>query len=224
MSGRLIVMESGTDASGKETQTERLYNRLQTEGYRVRRVEYPNYDSDSSALIKMYLNGEFGDDPSEVNSYAASAFYAVDRYASFKQDWQEFYESGGIIIADRYTTSNMVHQASKIDDVQKRDGYLDWLWEFEFDKIGLPVPDAVIFLDLSPEESTKLMSKREGSRLQKDIHESNFQYQLKTYQNACQIADKYDWDIVDCLEEGKLKTIAEIHQEIYRLVKPKLEE
>ncbi len=129
--GKLIVIE-GSDGSGKATQTKKLYDKLVKENKNVKKVEFPNYESESSALIKMYLNGEFGKEPDSVNPYVSSTFYAVDRFASYKKDWEEFYLKGGIIIADRYTTSNMIHQAAKIKDVQAKDNFLNWLWDFEF--------------------------------------------------------------------------------------------
>ncbi|MGL5513007.1 MAG: dTMP kinase, partial [Sporomusa sp.] len=149
MQGKLIVIE-GTDGSGKATQSKQLVDRLKAEGVLVRKVDYPNYQSQSSALVKMYLNGEFGNRPENLNAYAASAFYAVDRIASYKKEWEEFYLHGGIVIADRYTTSNMIHQAVKITDVGEKKTYLDWLVDFEFTKCGLPVPDTVIFLAMPP--------------------------------------------------------------------------
>ncbi|WP_025434571.1 dTMP kinase [Peptoclostridium acidaminophilum] len=221
MKGKLFVIESGTDSSGKATQTLRLFERLLAEGFNVRKVEYPDYESDSSALIKMYLKGEFGDRPEDVNCYAASAFYAVDRYASFQKNWREFYEAGGIVIADRYTTSNMVHQASKIEDEAEKEEYLEWLVDFEFEKFRLPEPDEVIFLDMPPSVSIELMRERNNKftgESEKDIHEKSCDYLVKTYENARQIASKYGWKSVDCVREGNLRTIDEIHDEIYSCI------
>ncbi len=221
MTGKLIIIESGTDASGKATQTGLLFDRLAGEGYSVRKIEYPNYDSPSSSLIKMYLKGEFGLAPEDVNPYAASAFYAVDRYASFHKEWKDFYQSGGIVIADRYTTSNMVYQASKIEDTVERSRYLEWLWDLEFNKFGLPVPDCVIFLDMHPEISRELMKDRKNKftgGAEKDIHEGNYEYLLKSYNNACQVAARYHWDRIKCFHEGRLKTIEDVHREIYRII------
>lgn len=216
--GKLVVLEAG-DGSGKATQTNKLYERLLKEGYKVLKIEYPNYKSNSSALIKMYLNGEFGQNPEDINAYAASTFYAVDRYASFKKEWEQFYKEGGIVLADRYTTSNMVHQASKINDISEKEKFLDWLWELEFKLMGLPVPDKVLFLDMPPEYSFKLMMERKnkftGSK-EKDIHERNNSYLIQSYNNACYIADKYNWDKIKCVENESIKTIGEIHESIYK--------
>ncbi len=222
MKGKLIVIESGTDSSGKATQTKKLCERLESEAYIIKKVEYPNYESDSSALIKMYLSGEFGENPEDVNAYAASTFYAVDRYASYQKYWKEFYVSGGVIIADRYTTSNMIHQGSKIEDKPEKYDYLEWLQEFEFEKIGLPRPDMVIFLNMPPNVSMRLMANRNNKftgEEQKDIHEKNKSYLEKTYENGYELAKKYNWEIIDCVEYNRVKTIDEIHNEIYEKVK-----
>lgn len=225
MKGKLIIIEAGSDASGKATQTKKLFARLKAEKHNIRKVEYPNYKSDSSALVKMYLNGEFGYKPEDVNAYAASTFYSVDRYASYMKEWKRYYQNGGIVLADRYTTSNMVHQASKIDDTAEWEKYLDWLWDLEFVKLGLPVPDMVIFLDVPPDITNGLISKRNnkitgGSK--KDIHESDSEYLKKTYKNACRIAEKYGWKRIGCTEGGLLRSIDDIHNEIYDYVEKNL--
>ncbi|WXR60509.1 thymidylate kinase [Peptostreptococcaceae bacterium AGR-M142] len=222
MSGKLIIIESGSDGSGKATQSKKLYDRLLEEGYKVRKVEYPNYESSSSSLIKMYLKGEFGDKPDDVDAYVASTFYTVDRYASYKREWEEFYLGGGIIIADRYTTSNMVHQASKIDDIKQRDEYLDWLFDYEYNLYKLPQPSQVIFLDVNPDVTFKLMENRNNKfsgDSKKDIHESNMNYLKKTYENSLYIANKYNWTKINCIENQNLRTIDDIHDEIYSKVK-----
>ncbi|MCT4607015.1 MAG: thymidylate kinase [Marinisporobacter sp.] len=225
MKGKLFVIESGVDASGKATQSEKLYNRLLNEGIKIKKITFPNYDSDSSALVKMYLNGDFGSKPNDVNPYTASTFYAVDRYASYVKDWKKFLEAGGIIIADRYTTSNMVHQASKFCTQEQKKEFLDWLWDLEFKKMELPVPDEVIFLNMSPEVSYQLMKNRANKisgEMKKDIHERDLKYLQKTYENALWIAEKYDWRKVQCIKNQELKSIDEIHEEIYQIVKENL--
>ena len=221
MKGKLIIIESGSDASGKATQTRKLVERLSNEYNNVRKVEYPNYESESSALVKMYLRGDFGKNPSDVDPYVASTFYAADRYASFKTEWEEFYNNGGIIIADRYTTSNMVHQASKMDEAD-RDKYLDWLFDYEFNLYKIPQPDCVIFLDVPIEFSQKLMENRKNKITgedKKDIHESDIEYLTKSYNNSLYIADKYNWNKINCVENENLRTIEDIHEEIYKIVK-----
>lgn len=218
MRGKLIVIE-GTDGSGKATQSGLLAERLRTEGIAVRKVDYPNYQSQSSALVKMYLNGEFGNRPEDLNAYAASAFYAVDRIASYKKEWENFYLQGGVVIADRYTTSNMIHQAVKISDRTEQNNYLDWLWDFEFVKCGLPVPDMVFFLAMPPAVSKQLLCGRENKAgSSRDIHEQNHAYLELCYKNACHIADRFGWHRIDCTGAGQLKDVAIIHSEIYRQV------
>ena len=217
MHGKLIVIE-GTDGSGKATQSGLLVERLTREGLRVRKVDYPNYQSKSSALVKMYLSGEFGDKPDAVNPYAASAFYAVDRIASYKKDWEDFYLGGGIIIADRYTTSNMIHQAAKIKDEAAKSEYLEWLLDFEYGKCGLPEPDAVIFLAMPPQASRELMKGRENKAGSVDIHEQNSAYLEECYRNACRVAEKFNWLKLECQRDNVIKSIEEIHTEVYDAV------
>ena len=216
--GRLYVIE-GSDGSGKATQSKLLYDRLLSENKKVRLISFPDYESDSSVLVKMYLAGEFGTDANDVNVYAASTFYAVDRFASFTKDWQNFYSNGGIIIADRYTTSNMVHQAAKIKNINKKDKYLDWLWNLEFELFKLPVPDLVLFLDVKPEISQKLMENRLNKitkETKKDIHENNSRFLFESYNNALYVAKKYDWKIINCNEGGKIASVETIHKKIYK--------
>lgn len=221
MRGKLIVIESGSDASGKATQTAKLYERLLSEGYNIKKVEYPNYDSDSSALVKMYLRGDFGKNPSDVDPYVSSTFFAGDRYASYKTEWEEFYKSGGIIIGDRYTTSNMVHQAAKMNE-DERDKFLDWLFDFEFNLYKLPKPDAVVFLDVPISFSQKLMADRKNKITgedKKDIHESDINYLTRSYNNSLYIADKYNWNKINCVKDNNLRSIEDIHEEIYNYIK-----
>ena len=216
MKGRLIVIE-GLDGSGKATQAKRLAAALQQRGKRVREISFPNYESPSSALVKMYLSGAFGTQPGDVNAYAASSFYAVDRYAGMKQDWGDFYEDGGILIADRYTTSNAVHQCCKLPREQW-DQFLDWLFDFEYGLLGLPAPDLVVYLRLGIETSQHLMSERyHGDEKKKDIHESNMAYLEQAHLAADYCAGRYAWKTVDCAENGSLRTIEEIGAEVWTL-------
>ena len=216
--GKLIVLE-GTDGSGKATQTKALYDRLAREGYSLRKVDFPQYGEDSSALIKMYLGGEFGDKPSDVNAYAASTFYAVDRFASYKKSWGEFYHQGGVILADRYTTSNAIHQGSKLHGKERED-YLSWLFDFEYGLMGLPKPDLVIYLDVPVEVTAGNMQKREAeTNTTADIHEKD-----KTYLNACrqaagEAADRFHWRRIACTKDGAMRSIEDIHQDVYSAVK-----
>ncbi len=219
MGGKLIVLESGTDASGKATQAKKLHKRLLAENIPVHKVEYPDYKSDSSALIKMYLRGEFGEKAEDINPYAVSTFFSVDRYASYQKKWKKLYKNGEIIIADRYTTSNMVYQGAKYDDIEEKQKYINWLRDLEFKKFSLPFPDCVLFLNIPPEISINLMQRRFVKKEEKDIHEMNYKYQYKTYKTACWLAEKFDWYTINCTENGKIKTREQIHEEIYEIVK-----
>jgi dTMP kinase len=219
--GKLIVIE-GTDSSGKETQTKKLYERLANEIEKVRKISFPNYESPACEPVKMYLAGAFGDNALNVNPYPVSTMFAIDRYASYKMDWESFYNAGGIIVTDRYTTSNMVHQASKIENIDEKFKYLGWLEDLEYNKMGIPKPDLVIFLNMPTEMAVKLMEARKNKitgEEKKDIHEKDTSYLKKSYDNACDIAKKYNWQEIKCVENKRLKTIEEIGEEIYTLVK-----
>lgn len=218
MSGKLIVFE-GTDGSGKATQTNLLVEALRTEGRTVRQLTFPRYDQDSSMLVRMYLGGAFGTDPNAVNPYAASTFYAVDRYASYMQDWGEYYRQGGMVITDRYTTSNAVHQAGKLPDGACQE-YLDWLFHFEYDLMGLPKPDLVIYLDLPAELSASLRRQREqDTGTHADIHEADENYLRRCRENAMRVVDYAGWYRIDCARDGKVRLPEDIHQEVMSLVK-----
>lgn len=218
MSGKLIVIE-GLDGSGKATQSNLLYEKLLAEGKSVRKVSFPAYESDSSALVKMYLSGDFGKDPGDVNAYAASTFFAVDRFANYKQSWGKFYEEGGIVIADRYTTSNAIHQCSKLPK-EEWDGYVEWLFDFEFKLMGIPAPDKVIYLKVDPAVSQKLMTKRyQGDESKKDIHESNLEYLEKSRLAAEYCANKLGWETIQCDDGENMRGIAEIQNDVLRFVK-----
>lgn len=217
MAGKLIVFE-GTDGSGKSTQFAAFCQRLEREGIPFRRLVFPRYDQPSSALIRMYLNGEFGRDPEEVNPYAASAFYAVDRYASLKQDWGEYYLEGGLVLADRYTTSNAVHQAAKCP-LEEREGFLRWLDDFEHEKLGLPRPDRVIYLDMPTERAVELLRRRESdTHTQGDIHEMDTEYLATCGQCARMASDLLGWNRISCVNsDGALRSVQEIHREIWQI-------
>ena len=220
MAGRLIVFE-GTDGSGKSTQFARLCQRVSEKGLEFRKLTFPQYAEPSSALIRMYLGGEFGDKPGDVNPYAASAFYAVDRYASLKKVWGEYYENGGLILTDRYTTSNAVHQGAKCAPGERGD-YLRWLDDFEHDKLGLPRPDMVIYLDVPTEASVQMLRAREAqTNTTADIHEQDTAYLATCRECAGQAADILGWQRIRCLDEnGRLRSIEDIHEEIWALVSP----
>ena len=221
--GKLIVIE-GTDGSGKSTQFKLLVERLQQEERPFKRLVFPRYSEESSALIRMYLGGQFGTNPSDVNAYAASAFYAVDRFASYKQDWGKWYEDGGLVISDRYTTSNAVHQASKETGEQQAE-FLKWLYEFEYDRLQLPRPDLVIYLDMPTDYTEKLMRHREAETNTKaDIHEKDLAYLSTCRQTGRTAAQYYGWKIITCVHDGQMRSIEDIHAEIYQYVSACLEE
>ena len=219
--GKLFVID-GTDGSGKQTQFQKLQERLDKEGIEYKTVSFPNYDSPSSSLVKMYLSGEFGENAKDVSPYIASTFYAADRYATYKKDLEEYYNNGGLILADRYTTANMVHQAGKISDEKEREKFLNWLWDFEFNLYGLPVPTEAFFLNMPPEYAFKLMENRKNKFThedKKDIHERDKNHIIDSYNAACSLVDKYNWYEVKCVKEDKLRTIEDIHEEIYNEIK-----
>ena len=221
--GKLIVIE-GTDGSGKSTQFQKLSQRLEAEGVAFRHIVFPRYSEPSSALIRMYLGGEFGKNPSAVNAYAASAFYAVDRYASYKQDWGAYYENGGLILSDRYTTSNAVHQTCK-EPEERRGEFLKWLYEFEYDKLDLPRPDLTIYLDVPTSFTEQLMRRREADTNTKaDIHEQDTAYLTTCRQAGRTAAEFYGWTVIQCVRDGKMRSIEDIHEEIYGHVKACLED
>ena len=220
--GKLIVIE-GTDGSGKSTQFKLLTQRLEREGRQFQKLVFPQYAEPSSALIRMYLGGEFGTHPSDVNAYAASAFYAVDRYASYKKVWGEYYENGGLIVSDRYTTSNAVHQASK-EAPENQGEFLKWLYEFEYDKLSLPKPDLIIYLDVPTDFTEKLMRHREADTHTKaDIHEQDLSYLATCRRTGKAAAEFYGWSVIDCVRDGVMRSIEDIHEEIYHRVLTSLE-
>lgn len=213
MSGKLIVLE-GTDGSGKSTQFKLLCAALEARGQAFRRLVFPRYQEESSALIRLYLGGAFGSHPGDVNAYAASAFYAVDRYASYKQDWGAFYEAGGLVVCDRYTTSNAVHQGSKLPEAE-RPAFWDWLDGFEYGRLGLPRPDTVLWMDLPPERAVENLRRREAdTHTAGDIHEVDGDYLRACYEAERQAAAHYGWQAVACMDGARLRGIAEIHEEI----------
>lgn len=218
MKGRLIVIE-GLDGSGKATQAKLLAESLAAQGIQVRQVTFPDYASDSSALVKMYLAGQFGQKPDDVNAYAASSFYAVDRYASYKMNWGTFYEQGGVVIADRYTTSNAVHQCSKLP-AEQWEGFLAWLFDYEFRLLGLPAPDKVIYLQVDPAVSQRLMTQRyHGDESKKDVHEKDREYLARSRQAAEYCARHLGWATVHCTKDDTMRSIEEIQQQVDDLAK-----
>lgn len=218
---KLIIME-GLDGSGKSTQTDLLEKYLIDSSIEYKKIKLPDYESPSSTLVNMYLGGEFGKDASDVNAYAASAFYAVDRFASFKLKWREDYEAGKVILADRYATSNSIYQMEKIDK-ERWDEYLDWCEDFEYEKIGIPRPDLVIYLDMPIEISQKLMTSRyNGDEGKKDVHEANVKFLESCRKSALYAAKKQGWKIIPCSDGENPLPIDEIHKAIVSIVEKEL--
>lgn len=213
MKGTLIVLE-GIDGSGKETQASLLEKKLKEKGREVMHISFPDYESPSSALVKMYLKGDFGKNPEDVNPYAASLFYAVDRFASYRMKWKDFYQKGGIIIADRYTTSNMVHQMTKYEDKKARKDFLSWLEKTEYEELELPVPDLVILLDIPLRVSENLVKERARQGGSMDIHEQHLDYLRKCHDAYQELVSLYGWKRIPCTEEGKLRTIEDIGKDV----------
>ena len=223
MRGKLIVFE-GTDGSGKATQSRLLCERLARENIPYQHINFPRYGKPSAAMVQEYLDGNLGKHPGDVNAYAASLFYAMDRYASYKQDWGPFYEAGGLVVADRYTTSNAVHQASKLLPGERKD-FLRWLFDTEYRLMGLPEPDLVLYLDMPTEITEKMMRQREAATgTHADIHEADTQYLSASRRMGRSAAEYYGWTLISCVEKGKMRSIQDIHEEIYRYVTKCLEE
>ena len=237
----MLIAIEGVDKSGKETQTDLLLERLRKENRNARKIEFPNYPSEAAGAIRMYLNGDFGANPDDVNPYAASVFFAVDRFASYKTDWEKFLNEGGIVVADRYTMSNMIHQGAKFSDVRERQLYVEWLIDLEFGKIGLPKPDIVIFLDLSMEIREKLLKQSHNHKKTPatptsppssfplatpqsgaDIHERDLEYLRRSHICAGEIASLLGWKRIDAGRGGALRPAGEIHEELYAAVAPLL--
>lgn len=217
MAGKFIVIE-GLDGSGKATQTELLRKTLESKGNKVTKLTFPDYDNPSSSLVKMYLGGELGDKPSDVNAYAASAFYSVDRVASYLQFWKKDYDNDKIILADRYATSNIIYQMSKLPK-EEWDSFIEFQEDFEYNKLNVPKPDLIIYLDVEPDVSQKLLSGRyKGDESKKDLHEKNLDFLLNCRRSALYAADKLGWKRITCTANGEMRTIEEISKDIINIV------
>lgn len=217
MAGKFIVIE-GLDGSGKATQTEILRKYFEENGETVKKLTFPDYDNESSALVKMYLGGEFGDNPDDVNAYAAAAFYTVDRIASYLKFWKEDYENGSVILADRYATSNIIYQMSKLPE-SDWDSYIDFQQDFEYLKIKVPEPDLIIYLDVEPEVSQKLLSSRySGDESKKDLHEKNLNFLLSCRKSALYAAERLGWVKISCTKDGEMRSIEDISADILKVI------
>ena len=218
---KLIIIE-GLDGSGKSTQVKLLEEYFKANNIDYKKIKLPDYDNPSSTLVKMYLGGEFGKSADDVNAYAAGAFYAVDRFASYKLNWGSDYEKGTVILADRYATSNSIYQMEKISE-DEWDSYLEWSADFEYNKIGIPSPDAVIYLDMPVEISQRLMTSRyNGDEGKKDVHEVNVEFLKKCRKSALYTANKQGWKVVECSDGENPLSIDRIHKEIIKIVEEEL--
>ncbi|MFB0921485.1 MAG: deoxynucleoside kinase [Oscillospiraceae bacterium] len=218
MQGKLIVLE-GIDGSGKSTQFRLLTERLSKEGVPFRKVVFPRYDNSSSSLLRSYLSGEFGKEPGDVSAFAASTFFFVDRYASFKTDWGEYYNRGGTVICDRYTTSNAIHQGAKLPE-NELNAYLDWLYDFEFRLMELPKPDVVLYMNIDLETCLAQMKARQtATGTTGDIHEMNVPYLSACLRTGEKASERLGWTLIRCLENGAMRSVPEIHEDVYDAVK-----
>ena len=222
MSGKLIVLE-GTDGSGKATQARMMGQRLQREGIAFREIDFPRYGNPFAEPANLYLHGALGSEPGDVNAYASSVLFAVDRFASYKEEWGTFYEQGGVVIANRYTTSNAVHQAVKCAPEERGD-FLRWLDDFEHEKLGLPRPDLVLYLDMPTQRAVELLRRRESdTNTHADIHELDTQYLAACRECALQAAGLLGWKVISCVDQdGQVRSIQDIQQEVWSLTAPLL--
>ena len=219
MKGIIISIE-GTDGAGKHTQQQLLLNDLKEMGYSVVDQSFPNYESDSSAPVKMYLAGEFGKDSNSLNAYQASVLYAVDRMCTYQKNLKSHYENGEVILFDRYVQSNFIHQCSKIDDMNEKLEFIKWEEELEYDTLGLPKPDLVFFIEMPVEKSLELARARAEYKTgdTKDIHEEDTTYMTRSYNNGLSLAKELGWNLIHCIDDdGNLKTIEAIHEEIMKI-------
>lgn len=214
----MFIDLEGLDGCGKTTQTELVCKRLAEDGIGFKKIKLPDYESESSILVRKYLAGDFGKNAEDVNAYAASVLYAADRFASYTEKWKKEYLEGKLIFADRYTPANAIYQMTKLDKAQW-DSYLEWLFDFEYNKIGIPAPDKVIFLDMPVEVSQKLMTHRyEGDESKKDVHEANVSFLNACREAAAYAADKCGWELVSCAENGEPLSVPEINEAVYKII------
>lgn len=216
----LFIDLEGLDGCGKTTQTELLCKRFEKENIKYKKIKLPDYDSDSSILVRKYLNGDFGKNANDVNAFAASVLFAADRFASYTEKWKNDYENDTLIFSDRYTPANALYQMTKLEP-EEWDSYLEWLFDFEYNKIGIPEPTMVVFLDMPVEVSQKLMTSRyNGDESKKDVHECNVEFLHKCRESALYACKKYGWKVISCAENGELLSIETINDRIYDVIKP----
>ena len=216
--GKLVVIE-GIDGSGKSTQFELLCKRLVSENVFFSHITFPRYDNPSAAMIKLYLDGKFGNSPNSVNAYAASSFFAADRFASYKEDWGEYYQSGGLVLMDRYTTSNAIHQGAKLAKAE-RERFFKWLYEYEFELLQLPAPDLVLYMDINAKQAAARISKRHAETgAGKDIHEEDTSFLEKCAECGKHAAKYFKWKMISCFSDSTERDLQDIHKEVYEHLK-----
>ena len=217
MKGTIISIE-GTDGSGKHTQQQLLLHSLRNFKLNVFDLSFPNYDSPSSAPVKMYLSGEIGSNANCLDAYQASSLFAIDRLCTYKKTIESHYENGEIILLDRYVQSNFIHQCSKIDDKQEKLKFISWEENFEYDTLKLPRPDLIFFIEMPVEKSIELAHARKDYKTgkEKDIHEEDFVHLQKSYDNGLMLAKELGWEIIHCVDENNnIRSIDDIHKEIF---------
>ena len=217
--GKFIVID-GLDGSGKGTQSEILKKRFEAAGKKVRLLSFPMYESEGSSLVRFYLGGGLGQNPEDTGAYAASSFFAADRYISYKTDWKKDIEDPDtIVIANRFTTANAVHQLSKMPR-ENWDEFLSWLWDYEYKKLCIPSPDLVLYLEMTPEISASLVSHRsEATGQVKDIHELDPMHLINSYEAAIYSSEKLGWERIRCFEDDTPLSIEAISDMIAERVK-----
>ena len=210
--GKVIVLE-GLDGCGKSTQLDLVLGYLKEKGVTCRSVSFPNYEALSGKLVQQYLTGEIPAD-GRNGAYAASAIYAADRYISYMTDWKGFYESGGVVLAGRYTTSNAIYQLTKLPP-EEHEYFLNWLCDFEYGKLGLPEPDIVVYLDMPVEVSQILLSERyRGDESKKDIHECDLDFMHACRNSALYAADQCGWNVINCADGAFPLPIEDVYDRI----------
>lgn len=218
MKGKIIVFE-GLDGSGKCTQSKLLFEYLKKRRENVHWESIPNYNSSSSSPIKMYLNKEITNNLYDINEYSTSSFFAVDRVINYFQTWKKIYENGSIIICDRYSTSNMIYQLAKTKK-SKWDEFLEWVEDYEYNKLTLPSPDMVIYLKVPIKISQDLIKKRSSP----DLYESNKDFLKKCSEAADYSSKKFNWNVINCSQNGeKIDSIEEISEKIVNIVEKTLQ-
>ena len=217
--GKLIVIEGACDGIGKSTQYDLLYKRLEKDNYKLVKHHFPSYNTTEGALVEKYLRGEFGN-PKDISPYFINSLYAVDRAATWKDSLEKEYDEGKIILLDRYTTSSLIYQASTIEDLDERKKFIDYVVDFEYDKLGIPEPDKVLFLHAPFDLVTKLRNERKQNEgITNDIHERDIEFMKNVYDNAMFLADYLNWDKIKCNDNDKMRSIEDIHEEAYQKIK-----